>query len=270
MVLDHLEQGLIDAGYQTKRLAGGAVKYYAGITFIVDEKGHKLASVKHGGANPFPNAEGEGAASPAVAAAIRAMPCDHRPTRIDSCLDQSRPGLFAQLHDLAKRTEDKHGVLLNYAGAALDNDERGTTIYLGSPKSQSFVRIYQKGLQLAEKQGMRPDQVPPEMLNWVRSEAVFRPQKKPAKLYATVVSPADVWGVSPWTHEFAKVALSIDAERVNVSQRRESNHERALRAMSSQYRAHIEQLLKDCQWDYAEAMAVIADLAGLTERDKAA
>lgn len=269
-VLDHIEQALMDAGEDTRRVDGGAVKHYGAITFIHDAKGHKLAAVKHGGHQPHPHAEGEGAASPVVAEAIRAMREEHFPTRIDSALDMTAPGLFERLHEFAQAAEGKHRVQLNYAGAAIDNDERGTTIYVGSRQSQVFLRIYQKGLQLAEQQALRPDQITPDLLNWVRSEIVFKPKKKPVRQFAASVTPQGVWGVSSWTQEFARDALSIEAERVNVNQRRESNHERALRFMAHQYRGHLHQLLTDCEGDQAQAFGVLLDLAGLTERQEAA
>jgi len=269
-VLDHLEQAFLDAGEDTQRVDGGSVRHYKAITFIQDKQGRKLAQVKFGGSQAHPHAEAEGAQAIIAAEAIRGMREDHFPTRIDSCLDMSRPGLFEQLHDMAKGIEERYGVHLNYAGAAVDNPDRGTTIYLGSRKSMVFMRIYQKGLQLAERQELLPDHITPAMRNWVRAEVVFRPQKKPAKLHAATMAPEALWGVSSWTQEFARDALSIDAERVNVNQRRESNHERALRFMAHQYRAHLDQLLRECEGDYAQAMAVLVDLAGLTEHQEAA
>jgi hypothetical protein len=269
-LLDVIEQALLDAGEDTLRCDGGKVRRYDAITFITDRKGRKLAAVKHGGAYPFPHFEAEGSAAPAVAEAVRAMGAVHRPTRIDSAIDQSRPGLFADLHALAQDLERKYRLHLNYAGAAIDNDERGTTIYLGSRRSQVFLRIYQKGLQLAEQQGLIGDAIPPEMLNWVRAEIVFRPDKQPAKAFASSASPDELWGVSAWSREFAMRSASIKAERVKMNQRRESDHERALRFMAVQYRAHLHRLLSDCGGDYAQAMAVLVDLADIAEPREAA
>jgi DNA relaxase NicK len=209
--------------------------------------------------------EAEGSSAPAISEAIRAQPWVHKPTRIDSAVDLTRPGLFADLHKLAMRMERKYRLQLNYAGAAVENRERGTTIYLGSRKSQVFLRIYEKGLQQAEYLGLDPATIPEDMLNWVRSELVFRPDKPPTKAWASMAAPDALWGVSTWSQDFAKVVFSIEAERVQMHQRRESNHERALRAMATQYRNHIDQLLRECGGDYAEAMAVLVDLAGLEE-----
>lgn len=269
-VLDVMEQALMDAGEDTVRADGGKVRRYAAITFITDRKGRKLGSLKHGGAYPFPHMEAEGASAPAIAEAIRALGWVHKPTRIDSAVDMTRPGLFEELHALAREMEAKYRLHLNYAGAAVDNQERGTTIYLGSRRSQVFLRIYQKGLQLAEVLGLSPEQVTPDLRNWVRCEVVFRPHKPEVKAFAAKAAPAALWGVSSWTQEFANRALSIDAKRVQMNHRREADHERALRSMCGQYRNHIQQLLKDCDGDYAEAMAVIVDLAGLSEAQEAA
>lgn len=268
-VLDVVEQALLDAGEDTVRTDGGKVRRYGAITFITDRKGRKLAAVKHGG-YPFPHLEAEGSAAPAVAEALRATGWVHKPTRIDSCVDITRPGLLDDLHTIMREFEAKHGLHLNYAGAALDNPERGTTIYLGSRKSQVFLRAYEKGRQLAEQQGIDPRTLSPEMQNWVRVELVFRPDKPHAKAFASAISPEGVWGVSSWSQEFAKRALSLNAERVKLSQRRESDHERALRHMAGQYRLHLQRLLHECGGDYAQAFAVLADLADLSQPLKAA
>lgn len=269
-LLDVIEQALLDAGEDTLRCDGGKVRRYDAITFVTDRNGRKLAAVKHGGAYPFPHFEAEGAAAAAVAEAVRAMGVVHKPTRLDSAIDQTRSGLFEDLHRLARELEQKYRLHLNYAGASPDNYERGTTIYLGSRRSQVFLRIYQKGLQLAEQQGLDADAIPPSMLNWVRSEIVFRPDKQAAKAFASSASPLELWGVSAWSQEFAMRSSSIKAERVKMNQRRESDHERALRHMAVQYRAHLHRLLVDCGGDYAQAMAVLVDLADIAEPLKAA
>jgi hypothetical protein len=267
LILDHLEQALLDAGEATERVDGPPVRYYGANTLLLDQKGHRHLSVRHGGANGHPYVECKGTASTVVAEVLRAN-FDHSPARIDSAVDRSGPDLFMALHGLAKRYEAKLGLRLDYAGAALDHRTRGSTFYLGSRKSMVFVRIYQKGLQVAEQLGL--EVIPDELRNWVRLELEFKPDKKPAKQFARTLSPRDVWGTSQWTHEFAIEALSMEAERVNVRERRESNHERALRFMAKQYRTHLDQLLRDCNGDYEAAMAVLVELAELVPRQEAA
>jgi hypothetical protein len=261
IVVDHLFRALSEAGEGVSLQDGPPVRFYSGNTLLMDERGHRLAQVRFGG-NPHPFVEAKGAPSPVIAQALRSLG-DHSPSRIDSAFDRSGPELFAELTALARHFEKQFGLRLDWAGAAASNPDRGTTIYLGSRKSMVFVRIYQKGLKLAEEMGLVGDAIPDSLRHWVRIELEFKPQKKRAKQIAATLSPLDVWGVSQWTQQFAMDALSIEAERVTVTERRESNHQRALRFMAQQYRGHLDQLLRDCDGDYAQAMAVLVDLADL-------
>lgn len=233
LVLDHLEQALEDGGFRPTREDGPPVKCYAANTLLVDYCGQRLLSVRHGGQNHHPFVEAKGAVSATVAECLRRH-FDHAPSRIDSAIDLTSPTVFAELHAIAKQFEAQ-GRLLDYAGAAADNPDRGTTIYLGSRHSQSFVRIYQKGLKIAAEMGLSGDEIPDELRNWVRVELEFKPDKRPARLKSTKLSPDALWGCSPWTRQFATAALSIEAERVKISERRESNHDRALRYMFEHY-----------------------------------
>jgi DNA relaxase NicK len=237
------------------------VRYYRENWLFLDDQGNRLAQVRSGG-NPHPFLECKGKLSGDIAAAIRGK-LHHRPSRVDVAIDRSGQQLFVELDQLAKAFEKKYGLRRDYAGADVENRDRGTTIYLGSRLSQVFVRIYQKGLQLAEAMGLTGDDIPDELRNWVRIELEFKPQKTKAKQVAAVAEPSAFWGLSQWTSDFAMQALSLVSERVNVSERRESDHQRALRFMAQQYRAHLQQLLHDCKGDYEAAMETLLDLADL-------
>jgi hypothetical protein len=261
LILDHLEEALEEAGIRCHRADGGPVAYYKENMLLLDETGHRIVQVRSGG-NPHPHVECKGSNAGVVAAALRKQ-FHHRPSRIDSAIDLVAPDLFDQLLTLARNFKRRYGIRLDIAGAEVEDLDRGTTIYLGSRQSQCFVRIYQKGLQLAELQGLSGDDIPDELRNLVRIELEFKPQKDKAKKIASVASATEVWGLSQWTADFAKEALSIEAERVNVSDRRESDHQRALRFMAQQYRSHLHQLLIDCKGDYEAAMATLVELADL-------
>jgi hypothetical protein len=235
MVIDHLEQALLDADFNTFRADGPAVRFYASNTLLTDHGGHRLLSVRSGGQNRHPFVECKGAASDVVAKLLRSGPWEHAPARIDSAIDRSGPDLFDQLNRLALRYEADFGVKLDRDGADLTNPDRGSTIYLGSRKSQAFVRIYQKGLKHAEEMGLVGDAIPDELRHWVRIELEYKPDKRPARMKAARLSPRALWGCSPWTQRFATDALSIEAKRVHMTERRESNQERAMRFLIQQY-----------------------------------
>lgn len=263
LVLDVLEQALMDAGFKTFRDQGPPVRFYSGNALLLDDKGHRLLSVRSGGSNPFPFVECKGVASPVVSAALREH-FSHAPTRIDSSADRAHPDLFARLDRLCRVYERRFGVQLNRAGADPENPDRGSTIYLGSRKSQVFVRVYQKGLKLAEELQLAAADIPDDLRNWVRIEIEFKPQKRLAKRFATTATPLAIWGTSQWTRDFAMEALSIEAERVVVSERRESDHERALRHCATQYRSHLLRLRSECA-DDAEAFRTLLAYAGALE-----
>jgi hypothetical protein len=261
--MDVLEQALMDAGFETSRQDGPPVRFYSGNSLLLDGKGHRLLSMRFGGSNRFPFIECKGQASTAVALALREH-FSHAPTRIDSSADRAAPDLFAQLDRLCRVFERRYGVQLNRAGADPSNPDRGSTIYLGSRKSQVFIRVYQKGLKLAEELQLHPSEIPDDLRNWVRIEIEFKPQKRLAKRFAATASPLAVWGTSQWTRDFAMEALSIEAERVVVSERRESDHERALRHCATQYLAHLLRLRRDCE-DDGEAFRTLLAYAGALE-----
>lgn len=237
-VLDYLEQALIDAGFETKRQAGPPVRFYGCNMLILDEHGDRLLSVRYGGRNNWPFVEAKGPVSPFVADLLRAEFPHHSPSRIDSALDLRGPEVFAELHKLALQFQAKD-IRLDYAGAPPEHPNRGTTIYLGSRKSQAFLRIYQKGLKHAEELGLAPDAIPDELRHWVRVELELKPDKGKARTASTALSPKAVWGCSPWIRDFAKASLSIDAERVHMREKRETNHSRAMRYLALHYGAHI-------------------------------
>lgn len=245
-VLDFLEQALMDAGFKTKREKGPSVRFYAENDLLLDEFGQRILSMRSGGANGWPFIECKGPASDVVAAVLREhWPEQHWPSRIDSAYDLRGENVFAQLAKIAHETEQR-GIRLDYAGAATDHPSRGTTIYLGSRKSQVFIRIYQKGLKHAEEIGLSPDAIPDDLRNWVRVEVELKPQKKAAKAVARSLTAEGIFGSSPWVQRFATEALSIDAERVHMRERRETNHDRAMRHMIHQYRSHLIEEARRC------------------------
>lgn len=237
-----LEQALMDAGHEPSRVIGPPVRFYDVNALLVRPDGGRLLSVRYGGQNGMPFVEAKGVVSPIVAAALRQMheEFSHYPSRVDSAYDLSSPTAFSELEEISRQFEADLGLKRDYAGAASENPSRGTTIYLGSRKSPAFVRIYQKGLQIAEEMGLAAEDIPAELRNWVRVELEYKPDKRPARRIAATLTPAALWGCSPWTRRFAKLALSIDAQRVTMTERRESNHERAMRYMFQQYGAIVE------------------------------
>jgi hypothetical protein len=72
--------------------------------------------------------------------------------------------------------------------------------------------------------------------------------------------------VSPWIAEFASEVFAMNVQPISISDRRESNRNRALRYMATQYRGHLADLLGECQGDVALFGSTILDLADIPYR----
>jgi hypothetical protein len=241
---------------------GPPVRFYANNAILIDFKGHRLLSMKSGGSNPHPFVECTGRLSEALGEHLRAT-FQHRPTRIDHAHDLRSPGLFDRMVDYTKQLAARFGLRWVPDGDWVTRDA-GRTIYLGSRKSQVFVRIYEKGLQYAAKLG---EPVTDELREWVRFELEFKPQNKAAKSLARSIDGPQLWGSTLWTNQLAREVLSMQTEPISIRERRESNSERALRFMFSQYSGHLRVLLGQCGNDLTEFGRAIAEGANLTHAD---
>lgn len=258
VLLNDLFELMQYAELQPTIVDGGKIKFYARNQVLIDETGHRLLSVKSGGSNPHPHVECKGLASPIVAAHLRAN-YDHRPTRIDDAKDLRAPRLFDLVHRRLRRIAKRFNLRLSYDGD-WSTPDAGRTIYLGARTSQVFVRVYEKGLKYARDLGLP---VTDELRNWVRFELEFHPQTKTAKTSASTLTPEQLWGSTRWTTELAGELLSMRTEPISIRERRESNVDRALRFMASQYRGPLGALLEACDGDYAAFGQAIAELAGI-------
>lgn len=232
------------AGYGPSVHEGGKVRFYAVNRLLVDSKGHQLLAMKHGGANPHPHIDCTGRASQTLARYLRER-YDHRPTRIDHAVDLRAPGLFDRLHRYAVGLCKEHRLAGKPSGDWVTPDA-GRTFYIGSRKSQVFVRIYEKGLEYANKLGLP---ITDELREWVRIEIEFKPKTDPAKLLAPSVEGPQIWGSTGWTNQLASEVLGMATQPVSIRERRESDRERALRYCFSQYGAHLRALFEELNGD---------------------
>lgn len=229
---------------------------------VCDRSGVVVATVLDGGSNPFPHVVATGSMAPLLARVL-AERGNHRPARIDVAIDRSGPGLAARWFDLCERLGKQYGVGIEQISAPIDPDA-GTTVYLGARKSQIRLRVYEKGLERAKKEGLAKP-IPDAYRHWVRAEITFRPKKIPAKIAAAHMEPDAFWGCNQWLIHFAEEALSMQAELVQLRERRESNYDRAIRAMAHQYRAHIEELWRRSGRVDATAFKALRALADIED-----
>lgn len=209
---------------------------------VKDAAGDEVASVQWGGRHGdrlmF---EVKGERTPEAVERLRRT-AEHRCTRVDSCLDVERAGAFEDLLEPVMRVKRDHRLWGERRGDWEDQPELGRTYYLGSPKSPSRARLYEKGKQPELRHLNRPE--------LVRLELQVRPQKDGKAAFARL-SAMEVWGASRWTRQLAAEVMErhVDPHPPGTV-RKETSRDRALRFMCQQYGGHLTSLAADLGgWD---------------------
>jgi len=209
---------------------------------FVDDTGTEVGAVSWGGKQGdriMVEAKGEG--TPAIVARLRdGIP--HRATRIDSCADFERPGVFDELLGHVEAVKQDHRLIGAKHGDWEDFPELGRSRYLGAPTSPVRARLYEKGKQPEYRHLGRFD--------LVRLELQIRPQKDAKEVYAGL-SALEVWGASKWTRQLAAAVLQVQLDAYPPGTvRRDTDRDRALRFMVQQYGKHLVSLADDLGgWD---------------------
>lgn len=107
--------------------------------------------------------------APLLADVLASAPFEHRPTRVDACVDLASQGLYDSLSRKMLDFAKAKGLKINQQG----DWERGRarTLYIGAPSSPVRLRMYEKGCQMLDQFG--DTSADP---NWVRVEVEVRPK----------------------------------------------------------------------------------------------
>ena len=234
-----LRELLANAPEGTTRADGAGRWNYKGSATLASD-GEPLCVVYHGGPNGHPNASSTGDHAPALAGVLRSLFPAHRVSRADIAIDMRGEGLF----DEVVRVMSGVGRQFRLKGEKIipDDLDDGSTYYLGSRSSPLRVRCYEKGKQLHKLTG---DPVWRLFFDWTRLELQVRPEKD-FKTHAATMEPEAFWGCAPWTRELVAGALAMNPSPVTMKPMRIADHERAMRALTSQYgdtiRRHVRKL----------------------------
>lgn len=239
----------IVAGLGLSSAAGIPVHGYESARDFVDDAGHVAARMLYGGNNGHPHVWASGDDTCSLVQLLRhewpaqqlgpAGVRDHYVTRADSAIDY-RDGAgavaWAAIYDAAVELAKDKNLRLGTVGDWITPDaERiyGRTLYVGSPKSDVQVRLYEKGLQLREQ---LVDELERELVprDWVRLEVRVRPQKE-SRHVAGAADATALWGFAKWTQQLLARVESIDVPRVSIATTRETDDERAVGHLVKQY-----------------------------------
>lgn len=224
----------MEGAHDIKRSRGGG--NYAERSVIATRDDDVLCTIMHGGQNPDPHAFATGVNAAQFASITRTHYADrHRVSRVDSAEDIRTD--FSAVHAALQALARKSG--LRGHTQLPDNADDGATYNIGSPKSATMVRAYEKGKELAKKAGSAEG----IDLGVIRFELQFRPQKD-AKSVAATLSPEEFWGSTPWTRAIARQHLDSNPARVVLRPKLATTFERRHKAFLKQYGPHLLDYLK--------------------------
>lgn len=222
--------------------------YKLGLVWHVEATGEDLAFLFWGGHNLHPHVLATSENAPALAASLSYVFPDHRVSRADVCVDLSEPGLFDRCAAIMTEVSRRYPrVQFTRYGPGRDDDPSkiGSTLYLGSPSSPVRLVLYEKGKELYAKTGDKVWVGVEEFLHWTRLEIRVRPEKA-FKSEAARLAPAKYWGLTAWASEAAQAILDLKPEAIRMKPTRIADHDRAMRALYTQYgttlRRHLERL----------------------------
>ena len=192
--------------------------------------------LSHGGCNPLPFFEASGASAQAGAAFVRKHYPAHRVARADVCQDFLAPGGYDRLKrlllPLAREARVKP-IEYSDPDPALGD---GRTLYLGSPRSDVRLTIYEKGRFERSKGADVP-------ADWVRVELRVRPRKQ-RKGLVSGMEPVELFGLARWTIKACEVVVGHAPEYVPDPSLRRCSTEESVRHMVQQYsgklRAYVD------------------------------
>lgn len=235
-----VDELLARLGQGGKVLEGRGRYNYRQSATVLDARGEKIAVVLYGGSNGDPNVAASSDACDAFVPVFRELWPDHLPTRLDAAEDFESEGAYELLEGVCRAVTAEHRV----KGIAFvpDDPADGRTYRMGAPSSDVFARLYDKAAERrkalpAELHGTIPQHL-------TRLEAVCRPPKE-WRDFAARWEPETVFAASAWTHDLAERAMGLQLQRTMCRLKRQTDHERAYRAVLDQYARTFQRLLED-------------------------
>lgn len=160
----------------------------------------------------------------------------HRPSRIDVCLDFQGADAWDDLYQLVTLTAGRFGVKPRLYGDFI-NAETGRTIYLGTGNSTHKCRLYEKG---HEQRAKKADSDAP--LDWVRLEIQVHPTG-PSRPSAASFTPDQVARSTKWTSFLCDTLRTVSAPTVSLSSRKKKpDCVDSFEHMCGQYAATVHKL----------------------------
>ena len=159
----------------------------------------------------------------------------HTVSRADVCIDYAEPGAYDRLQGLALTVARDSRIKVGTAGDHLVTME-GRTLYLGSPKSHTMLRLYDKAAELRAHLSGQPQKLANVPSELARLECQVRPQTPLAKAMAAEVDPVCLMGSAAWMRKLMQMVGGLELEPFEAGRPwRQADDERAYAALLGQY-----------------------------------
>lgn len=217
---------------------------YAFARRLVDDDG-QLCQVWWGGTHAQPHAVFSGEVSPQGADLLRGEFPSHRVTRVDVCEDYAEPGAYDRLQGIALDVARDRSVKVGTAGDHLLTKE-GRTLYLGSSKSHTRLRLYDKAAELRQQYASNLPKLLQVPEHLARLEVQVRPQDLAARQRAAVADPVSLMGSAAWMRALMLEVAGVELEPFQAGKVwRQSDDERAYMALLAQYGGLLRRRMLD-------------------------
>lgn len=215
---------------------------------LVDADG-LVAQIWWGGMHAHPHAVISGEPAHAAAELLRSELPDHYVSRADSKIDFAEPGAYDVLQAKAVAVAEARRVQVNTAGDHLVTLQ-GRTVYLGSPKSHTRMRLYDKAAELRQKFARDPVRLASVPAELARLECQVRPQTSRARSLAANADPITLMGSAAWMRELMRQVADLDLEPFQAGKVwRQADDDRAYAALLAQYGGLLERFAAVQGWE---------------------
>jgi hypothetical protein len=233
---------------------------------LLDADGAVLR-VWYGGMHQLPHVVVSGETAQAASELLRTQWPGHTVSRADVCTDYAEPGAYDRLQELALDVAKDRRIKVGTAGDHLLTKE-GRTLYLGSTKSHTRLRLYDKAAELRAQFASQPAkllEVPAEL---ARFECQVRPQTGDAKAAAARADPVALMGSASWMRELVQRVDGLSLAPFQAARPwRQADDDRSYAALLAQYGGLLKRVRSDLgSWECL-GLQLGQDLA---ERDIAA
>lgn len=237
-----------DAPVQFEPLQRAPHGYAGGFRVLVD--GATAGQIWAGGTHAHPHVVFSGEDAHTGAQLLREhFPGEHFPSRLDACEDYPEPGAYDVLQAQCLGVAKDRRIKIDTRGDHLVSMQ-GRTLYLGSTKSVTRVRLYDKAAELRAKLQRDPVRLLQVPEHLARLEVQVRPQTHQARAIAATADPVQMFGSAAWTLELMRQVAGLALEPCNMGKAwRASDDDRAYAAMLAQYGGLLGRLGAMQGWD---------------------